>query len=215
MNIDAKTVMKLRAKTGGGMMDCKKALIEAGGDLEKAVDILRAKGVKQSESRAGRATKEGVIASYIHHNGKLGAMVELLSETDFVAKNPDFIALANQFAMHVAAAYPAPKYLHRSEVPADQVEREKAIHIEQIKDKPAQIQEKILEGKMNSFFKTCVLLEQDYAMDTSKGTVNDVLVQARSKSGFHENVQLRRFARWEVGDDVPVPGADDGQEGED
>ena len=215
MNVDAKTVMKLRAMTGGGMMDCKKALIEAGGDIEKAKDLLRAKGLKDAAKKSGRAAKEGVIASYVHHNGKLGTMIELLCETDFVARNDKFIELANQIAMHVAAASPVPQYLHRSQVPADLVEREKAIYVEQVKDKPAQIQEKILEGKLNSYFKTCVLLEQEFAMDASKGTVNDVLTWAKSKAGFGENVLLRRFQRWEIGDDIAVPGAEGGQEGED
>ncbi len=209
MDIPAKLVMELRRLTGAGMMDCKKALIEAGGDLDKARDHLRAKGLKDAGKKAGRATSEGLMGTYVHHNRKLAAMVEVLCETDFVARNEDFIELARQLAMHVAAANPAPRYLTRDEVPAADVEREKAIFLEQVKDKPEQIRAKIVEGKLNSFFAESVLLEQPYSMDTSKGSVSDVLNQAKSKAGFGENIILRRFMRWEISDDIPLPGGDD------
>lgn len=209
MSVDAKTVMKLRAETSAGMMDCKKALVETGGDFEKAKDLIRAALGKQAQKKGGRKVKEGVMGVYVHHDKKLAAMVEVLCETDFVAMNEKFQALAKNLAMHCAAANPAPKYLTRDEVPADIVERESAIFREQVKDKPEQIQDKIIEGKLKSFYATCVLLDQEYAMDTSMGTVADVLTHAKSKAGFGENTVIRRFARWSIGDDIPTPGASD------
>jgi len=207
MSVDAKTVMQLRKMTGAGMMDCKKALVETDGNVEKAKDLLRAKGMKDAAKKGARKVSEGVMGVYVHHDKKLVALVEVLCETDFVAMNDKFQELARNLAMHCAAVHPAPTYLTREEVPADLVARESAIFREQVKDKPEQIQDKIVQGKLNSFYAECVLLDQEYAMDKSKGTVNDVLNHAKSKAGFGENTVIRRFARWSIGDDIAMPGA--------
>ena len=198
MQIDAKTVMALRKKTGAGMMDCKKALKETGGDEQKAIDLLRAKGMKKAEKKAGRETKEGLIGSYVHHNGKLATLVELLCETDFVARNGEFQELARKLAMHVAAASPSPAYLTTEEVPADVVEREKAIYREQVADKPEQIQDKIIAGKLQSFYGETVLLEQVFTMDDTgrSPTIREVLKAATAKLG--ENIKIRRFHRMDL-----------------
>ncbi len=210
MSFDAKTVMKLRGMTGAGMMDCKKALLETDGDIEKAVDLLRAKGVKDAAKRGGRKVSHGVMGVYVHHNRKMASMVELLCETDFVAMNEKFRELARNLAMHCAATSPSPQYLRVEDVPADIVARETAIYREQVADKPEQIQDKIIQGKLAAFYKGCVLLEQPFAMDPSMGAVKDVLTHAKSKAGFGENTVLRRFVRWAIDDDVAIPGADDG-----
>jgi len=209
MSVDAKTVMKLRRETSAGMMDCKKALTETDGDFEKAKDVIRAQLGKQAQKKGGRRVSEGVMGVYVHHDKKLAAMVELLCETDFVAMNDKFQELARNLAMHCAAASPTPKYLAREEVPADLVERETAIFREQVKDKPEQIQDKIIAGKLNSLYAECVLLDQEYAMDKSMGSVADVLTRAKSKAGFGENTVIRRFSRWSIGDDIATPGASD------
>ncbi len=208
MEIDAKTVMKLRQMTGAGMMDCKKALQDSEGDLERAKDVLRAKGLKDAEKKSGRRAKEGVVGVYLHHNKKLAALVELLCETDFVAMNDKFQELARNLAMHVAATSPSPQFLRIEDVPADVLDRERAIYREQVADKPAQIQDKIIEGKVQAFYKERVLLEQPYAMDASLGSVRDVLTWAKSKAGFGENTIIRRFVRWEIADDIPTPGGE-------
>ena len=212
MSVDAKLVMKLRQMTGAGMMDCKRALQETGGDVEKAQDLLRVKHGKDAKKKEGRVVSEGVMGVYVHHNKRMAAMVELLCETDFVANNDKFQELARQLAMHCAATSPSPEYLRVEEVPADVIERERAIYREQVADKPAQIQDKIIDGKLQAFFKERVLLQQPYAMDPNLGSVDDVLTHAKSKAGFSENVVLRRFARWAVDDDVPVPGAGEGDD---
>jgi elongation factor Ts len=209
MTVDAKTVMKLRRETSAGMMDCKKALVESGGDFEKAKDLIRAQLGKQAQKKGGRAVEHGVMGVYVHHDKKLAAMVELLCETDFVALNEKFQTLARNLAMHCAAASPSPQYLTREEVPADVVAREAAIFREQVKDKPEQIQDKIVQGKINSFYAECVLLDQEYAMDKTMGSVSDVLTHAKSKAGFGENTVIRRFSRWSIGDEIATPGASD------
>jgi len=214
MSVDAKTVMKLRQMTGAGMMDCKKALLDADGDVEKAKDILRAQLGKQAEKKGGRKVSEGVVGVYVHHNKQLAAMVELLCETDFVARNEKFQELARNLAMHCAATSPSPQYLLVEQIPEDVIARETAIYREQVSDKPAQIQDKIIEGKLQAFYKECVLLEQPYAMDATMGSVRDVLTHAKSKSGFGENVIIRRFARWAIGDDIPTPGATESEDDE-
>ena len=214
MSIDAKTVMKLRNETGAGMMDCKKALVETDGNFDKAKDLLRLKGAKDADKKSGRKTSEGVMGVYVHHDKRLAAMVELLCETDFVGKNDKFQELARSLAMHCAAASPAPQYLSRDEVPAADVERETAIFREQVKDKPQQIQDKIIAGKLDSYFAERVLLEQEYAMDKSMGTVKDVLTHAKSKAGFGENTLIRRFARWSIADDIAIPGQGEGSDDE-
>lgn len=202
MEIDAKLVMELRRKTGAGAMDCKEALVKAGGDFEKAKDLLRAQGVKEAAKKSGRATKAGFIGSYIHHNGNLGVIVEVLCETDFVARNEKFREMCKNLAMHVAAKYAggqAPICVSRDQVSADVLAREKAIYEQQVADKPPQIRDKIVQGKIETFFKERVLLDQEYAMDPAAGTVGNLLTQAKATIG--ENLVLRRFACFSVSDE--------------
>jgi elongation factor Ts len=203
MEIDAKLVMELRRKTGAGAMDCKEALKAAGGDIEKAKDALRAQGVKEAAKKSGRATKAGYVASYMHHNGTLGTMVEVLCETDFVARNDKFREMCRGIAMHIAAnagGGQAPICVSRDKVPADVIGREKAIYEQQVLDKPAQIRDKIVLGKIETFFKERVLLDQEYAMDPALGSVGNMITQAKATIG--ENVVIRRFACFSIGDEV-------------
>lgn len=202
MEIDAKTVMKLRAETGAGMMDCKHALVTNGGDYEKSKDWLRAKGQKVSEKKAGRATAAGHVGAYLHHNGRLGAMVEVLCETDFVAMNDKFKDFVKKLAMHVAAANPAPICVRREQVPADLVARERAIYEQQVADKPEAMRAKIAEGKLAAFYKERVLLEQIWTMGDGgpDRTVEQALKDLIGVIG--ENMVIRRFSRFDVGDDV-------------
>ena len=201
-DIDAKTVMKLRAATGAGMMDCKKALEETSGDFEKARDYLRAKGVKASEKKAGRAAKEGFVGCYIHHNGRLGVTVEVMCETDFVAKNETFREFAKKLAMHVAASNPAPMCVRLEEVPADLVARERAIYEQQVAEKPEAIRAKIADGKLASFYKERVLLEQIWSMSEG-GPERTVEQTIKELIGLlKENIVVRRFSRFDIGDDV-------------
>jgi elongation factor Ts len=203
MEIDAKLVMELRRKTGAGAMDCKEALKESGGDLEKARDLLRARGQKEAAKKSGRATKAGYIASYMHHNGALGTMVEVLCETDFVARNEKFREMCKGIAMHVAAKAgggQAPLCVTRDQVSAEVLGREKAIYEQQVLDKPAPIRDKIVQGKLETFFKERVLLDQEYAMDPTKGSVGHLLTEAKATIG--ENIIIRRFACFNVADEV-------------
>ena len=203
MEIDAKLVMELRRKTGAGAMDCKDALKQSGGDLEKAKDLLRAQGMKEAAKKSGRATKAGYVVSYLLHNCALGTMVEVLCETDFVAREAGFREMCRGIAMHVAAKAGGgqmPLCVRREQVPADLLAREKAIYEQQVADKPAQIRDKIVQGKVDTFFKERVLLDQEYAMDPTSGTVGDVLKKATAKLG--ENIVLRRFACFNVADEV-------------
>ena len=192
-NISAKEVQKLRAETDAKMMDCKKALVEADGDFEKAKIILREKGQADAQKRSGKATMQGAIGSYIH-GCKIGVMVEINCETDFVARNEDFQTMIKDICMHVAASNPL--FLSRDEVPAEEIEREKSIYKAQVKNKPENIIDKIVEGKLDSYFKEICLLEQPFVKDDKK-TVGDIIIDLKSKTG--ENITLRRFARWELG----------------
>lgn len=196
MNITSQMVKDLRDKTGAGMMDCKKALSENAGDMEKAIDFLRQKGLAVAAKRAGRATSEGVIEAYIHAGGKLGVMVELNCETDFVAKTDAFREFARDVAMHVAAANPVS--LSREDVPADVVERERQIYVQQALDsgKPANIVEKMVVGKIDRFLSEICLLEQQFVKNPEK-SIQDMLTELIGKMG--ENVSIRRFARFQVG----------------
>ena len=195
MAVDAKTVMKLREMTGAPMMDCKKALAEVGGDLDKAVEHLRKLGLKAAEKKASRNVGEGRIFSYIHHNGKIGVMVEILCETDFVARSEDFQEFGNQLCQHVA--FHNPRWLTREEADPETVEKEKAIYREQIPaGKPEQVKEKILEGKLKAFFAQHCLLEQPFVHD-DKITVEQKRQQMVGKLG--ENLQIGRFVRFQVG----------------
>jgi elongation factor Ts len=196
VNITSQMVKDLRDKTGAGMMDCKKALSENAGDMEKAIDFLRQKGLAVAAKRAGRATSEGVIETYIHAGGKLGVMVELNCETDFVAKTDDFRDFARDVAMHVAAANPVS--LSREDVPADLVERERQIYVQQALDsgKPANIVEKMVVGKIDRYLSEICLLEQQFVKNPEK-SIQDMLTGLIGKMG--ENVSIRRFVRFQVG----------------
>ena len=196
--ISAALVKELREKTGVGMMDCKNALVEAGGNLDKAIDNLRTKGRAKSEKRAGRSVKEGIVESYIHPGNKLGVLVELSCETDFVAKTDDFKDLAKELAMQIAASNPL--VVDREELDNDLINHELEIYKEQARNekKPDTIVEKIAQGKLEKYYKEVCLLEQVYIKDSSL-TVNDLLVDYISKLG--ENVQISRFSRYRLGED--------------
>lgn len=196
MNITSQMVKDLRDKTGAGMMDCKKALSENAGDMEKAIDFLRQKGLAVAAKRAGRATSEGVVETYIHAGGKLGVMVELNCETDFVAKTDDFIAFARDVAMHIAAANPVS--LSREDVPADIVARERQIYVQQALDsgKPENIVEKMVAGKIDRFLSEICLLDQPCVKNPDK-TIQELMTELVGKMG--ENISIRRFARFQVG----------------
>jgi elongation factor Ts len=197
--ISATLVKDLREKTGAGMMDCKKALVESGGDMEKAVVYLREKGLAKAAKKAGRATSEGFIGSYIHSNGKLAVLVELKCETDFVAKNEQFREFARELAMQICAA--APLCVSPDQLPADVLEREKSIYKKQAMDegKPEQIAEKIMEGRLKKFYQESCLLDQAYIKDDKK-RIQDLLNELIARLG--ENIQVGRFTRMALGDDA-------------
>ncbi len=199
MGISAKTVKELREKTGAGFMDCKKALTETDGDLEKAIVYLREKGLSAAQKKAGRVTAEGLVYAYIHSGGKLGVLVEVNCETDFVARNEDFASLVHDIAMHIAAM--APQYVSRSEVPAEVIEAERAIYVAQAKEtgKPDHVIEKIVEGKIDKFLKGICLLEQPFVKDPDK-TIEKLIVENVARIG--ENITVRRFARFKVGEGI-------------
>ena len=196
--IDAAMVKELREKSGAGIMDCKQALAENDGDMEKAVDFLRKKGLATAAKRAGRATSEGTVQSYIHMGGKIGVMVEVDCETDFVAKTDDFIEFARNLAMHVAATNPVG--ITAEDVPEAVVEREKDIYREQALEmgKPEKMINKIVEGKLKKFFKESCLMDQPFVRDPDK-TITDYLNEVIAKTG--EKVTIKRFARFQVGTD--------------
>ncbi len=196
MQITSKMVKELRDKTNAGMMDCKKALSENDGDMEKAVDFLRQKGLAVAAKRADRATSEGVIETYIHANGKLAAMVEVGSETDFVAKSDGFKEFAKNVAMHVAAVNPVA--IKREEVPAELADREREIFRQQALDsgKPENIVDKIITGKMDRYFAESCLMEQQYVKDPDK-TIQDLLNELIATLG--ENISVKRFVRFQIG----------------
>jgi len=189
-------VKELRDKTNAGMMDCKKALQENNGDMEKAIDFLRQKGLAVAAKRAGRSTSEGIIETYIHAGGKLGVMVEVGCETDFVAKTDDFINFAKDMAMHIAAVNPVA--LSREEVPAEVLSREKEIYTQQALDsgKPANIAEKIVEGKLAKYYAEVCLMEQKFVKDPDV-TIQDKLNELVAKMG--ENISIKRYVRMQVG----------------
>jgi elongation factor Ts len=194
----AKDVQTLRQKTGAGMMECKRALEENKGDMQKSEEYLRVKGIAKAEKRTGKQTSEGQITSYIHHNGKVGVMVEINCETDFVARTDDFKKLARQVAMHIAAS--APVAVDREGIPADKVEVERRIAEEQARatGKPDAIIKKIAEGKVEAFFKDNTLLHQQWIEDPKK-TIGDLIKEASAKVG--ENIQVRRFVRYQMGEE--------------
>ncbi len=196
--ISATMVKELREMTGAGMMDCKEALSQTGGDQKKAIDFLRKKGLATAQKRAGRATSAGVIYSYIHMGGKIGVMVEVNCETDFVAKNDSFQEFAKNIAMHIAAANPVS--IRPEEVPEEIIAKEKEIYKAQAAElgKPAQVAEKIAEGKLNKFFKDNCLLTQPYVRDPNL-TISDVLNELIGKIG--ENITVKRYARYQLGEE--------------
>ena len=197
MAATAAQVKELREKSGAGMMDCKAALDESGGDLDKAVDILRKKGLAQAAKRAGRAAKDGVIGHYIHMGGKVGVLVEVNCETDFVARTPDFQTLAKEIAMHIAAA--SPLVVRREDLQAELVEKEREIYRAQFASsgKPANVIDKIVEGKLDSYFAQVCLMEQPSVRDQNV-TIKQMVAAATAKTG--ENVTVTRFARFKLGE---------------
>ncbi len=197
MSVTAAQVNELRKATGAGLMDCKKALTETGGDMEKSIDYLRKKGLAAASKKAGRVATEGVVGSYIHAGGKIGVLVEVNCETDFVAKNENFQIFVKDVAMHIAAA--APHCVRREEVPEAMIEREKEIYRAKAKEtgKPDNIIEKIIEGQINKFYGEICLLEQPFVKDPDK-TVQTYLNETIAAIG--ENISIRRFARYVLGE---------------
>ena len=195
--ITAALVKQLRDQTGAGMMECKAALTEANGNMEEATTLLRKRGLAQAAKRAGRATAQGVIGSYIHMGGRIGVLVEVNCESDFVARTDDFSNLVKEVAMHIAAA--DPRWVRREDVPADAIEKEKSIYRAQMENsgKPANVLEKIIEGKLGSFYSQFVLLDQPSIRDGSM-TVSNIVAQASAKTG--ENIQISRFVRYRMGE---------------
>jgi len=195
--ISAKLVKELRDKTNAGMMDCKKALAESGGDLEKAEELLRIKGIARAGSKASREAKEGAVASYIHLQGKVGVLVEINCETDFVAKNEIFRDLLKDVTLHIAASNPL--YVSREQVPEKLVQSESEIYAAQVVGKPANIVDKIVSGKVDKFFSTICLLEQPFIKNPDI-TVKDLLTSKIAELG--ENMIIRRFTRYVMGEDL-------------
>ncbi len=199
--IDPKVVKQLREKTNAGMMDCKRALEEAGGDLTKAETILRTKGIASAGKKASRVTKEGIVASYIHLQGKVGVLVEVNCETDFVAKNEIFRGFVKDITLHIAAAHPL--YVSREDVPATLIEAEREIYKAQVTGKPANVVEKIVDGKLDKFYSTVCLLEQGFIKNPDVA-IKDLLSSKIAELG--ENIVIRRFTRYLVGEPLPSEG---------
>lgn len=198
-DVSAQMVKELRDKTGAGMMDCKTALKESAGDFDKAIEFLRKKGLKSVDKRAGKVAAEGTVLSYIHAGGKIGVMLELNCETDFVARGEDFLKLAKDIAMHIAWA--SPKYLSREEVPAEAIEREKQFLLTQLKPEQEKMADKILAGRLEKFFEEQCLVDQIDARDsTSKKKILDLMNEMSVKLG--EKIAVRRFVRFEVGEGI-------------
>ncbi|HEU4593691.1 MAG TPA: translation elongation factor Ts [Pyrinomonadaceae bacterium] len=211
--ITSAAVKALREKTGAGMMDCKKALTEAGGNEEQAIEILRKRGMASASKKAGRVAAEGVVGSYIHMGGKVGVLVEVNCETDFVARTDEFQALVKDIAMHIAAA--EPRYVTREEVPADVIAKEREIMGEQAKNdpknanKPEQVIEKIVEGRLNKFYEETVLLDQPFVKAPEK-TINELLTEKIAATG--ERITIRRFSRYKMGEGLQKRSEDFGGE---
>ncbi len=196
MSVSAKDVKALRDRTGAGMMDCKKALVETGGDIEAAIDLLRSRGEAKAAKRAEKAANEGTIGSYVHHGGRIAVLVELNCETDFVANTDEFQALARDLAMHIAAANP--QGVSDADIPAEVVERERQVYLDQVKNegKPEHIAEKIVEGKLRKFFEETTLMKQAFVKNPDQ-TIEELITQVSAKTG--EKIGVARFARYEVG----------------
>lgn len=196
VQISAKQVSELRSQTGAGLMDCKRALIESEGDLEQAATILRKKGIASAGKKAGRATSEGLIESYIHLGGKVGVLVEVNCETDFVAKTDDFKTFVKDICLHIAAA--SPICVSREQVSEELLEKEREVAAAQAEGKPAAAVQKIVEGKINKYYATVCLLEQPFVKNADQ-TIQDVLTEKISKLG--ENIQINRFVRYQIGEE--------------
>ena len=201
--ISMSAVKELREKTGAGMVDCKNALVEAEGDIEKAVELLRKKGMATADKKAGRVTAEGAVGSYIHMGGKVGVMVEINCESDFVSRGEEFQQLVKDVAMHIAAS--DPKYLRREEVPADVLDKEREILRDQLKNdtknanKPADVIDKIIEGRVNKYYEENVLLDQAFVKDPSK-TIGELV--AEKIASIKENITVRRYTRYKMGEGI-------------
>ena len=201
--ITASSVKDLREKTGAGMVDCKNALVEADGDVEQAIEILRKKGMATADKKAGRVTAEGAVGSYIHMGGKVGVMVEVNCESDFVARGEEFQQLVKDVAMHIAAT--DPRYLRREDVPVEELEKEREILRDQLKNdpknanKPADVVDKIIEGRVNKYYEDNVLLDQAFVKDPSK-TISELV--AEKISSIKENITVRRFTRYKMGEGI-------------
>lgn len=191
-------IRELRARIGAGVLDCKKAISESGGDIQKAIDVLRKRGIAKAESKAGREAKEGIIEAYIHPGAKLGVLLELNCETDFVARNQEFKNLAHDVAMHIAASDPVA--VSRGDVPEEILQREREIYTEQAKasGKPEHVVEKVVAGRLDKYYKESCLLEQPFVKDPDK-TVKDVVTEAIARLG--ENIFVQRFQRFKVGEE--------------
>ena len=196
-DIDPKLVKQLREKTNAGMMDCKRALAESGGDIEKAEASLRTKGIASAGKKASRATKEGIVASYIHLQGKVGVLVEVNCETDFVAKNENFREFVKDITLHIAAAHP--QVVTREEVPQKLVESERAIYEGQVQGKPANVIDKIVAGKLDKFYSSVCLMEQGFIKNPDQ-TIKELVATKISELG--ENIVIRRFTRYSVGEAI-------------
>jgi elongation factor Ts len=207
--MDPKLVKQLRDKTNAGIMDCKRALAETGGDLEKAEAVLRTKGIAGASKKASRATKEGIVASYIHLQGKVGVLVEVNCETDFVAKNEKFREFVKDITLHIAAAHPL--YVSREEVSAQQIESERAIFVAQVKGKPENVVSKIVDGKLDKFYSTVCLMEQGFIKNPDQ-TVKELISTKIAELG--ENIVIRRFTRYLVGEPLGSEAAAPAQETE-
>jgi elongation factor Ts len=190
-------VKELREKTNAGMMDCKQALVEAGADIEKAEEILRKKGIASASKKASRSAKDGLIASYIHLQGRVGVLIEVNCETDFVAKNENFREFVKDLTLHIAAAHPS--YVSRDQVPAELIEREREIYRAQVKGKPENVVEKIVDGKLDKFYSSVCLLDQAFIKNPDQ-TIKDLVASKIAELG--ENIVIRRFVRYAVGEDL-------------
>ncbi|MCK4423730.1 MAG: translation elongation factor Ts [Candidatus Omnitrophica bacterium] len=196
MSISMDDIKKLRQKTSAGMLDCKEALSEAGGNIEKAIQILRKKGVEMASRKSSRVTKDGLIECYIHPGNKIGVLIEVNCETDFVSRNEEFKNLVKDLSMHIAAANPL--YLDREEVPAEELEKEKEVMQDKLKGKPENIAEKIINGKLDKYYADVCLLEQGFVKD-DKVKIKDFLNAAIAKTG--ENISIKRFIRYQLGEE--------------
>ncbi|HEY0790129.1 MAG TPA: translation elongation factor Ts [Chthoniobacterales bacterium] len=202
-DVNPAVVKQLREKTNAGMMDCKRALVEAGGDLDKAEEILRKKGIASASKKAARSAKEGIVASYIHLQGKVGVLVEVNCETDFVAKNEIFRDFVKDITLHIAAAHPL--YVTREQVPVAEVEKERGIYREQVKGKPANVIEKIVEGKLDKYYASVCLLDQAFIKNPDQ-TIKELVSSKIAQLG--ENVVIKRFTRYVVGEEVDSSAAE-------